>query len=234
MKNNQRTHQNWLIKQKWEHVMFLTWFIDPELIRNKVPFELDLIEGKAAISIVPFKMSKIRFRGLPEIPFASALLELNIRTYVRVQNKPGIYFFTLDTDSFFGKILANQFFKLPYEYAKISAEFPLPDKSEYRFFSSRSEYQWKLNASIEEQITKKHETDLWMTERYHLFQKHRGKTLMGTVIHSPWNLKRASINEISGNFMDTIGIKTSTTPDHILYSSEIDVHFPSFVEISEG
>ncbi len=104
---------NWIIRQKWEHVLFLSWFVDPAQIQPLIPFELDTWNGKAVISIVPFKMSRIRLRGLPEIPFASELFELNLRTYVKHGHQSGIHFVTLDTDSRLGQWVANTVFKLP-------------------------------------------------------------------------------------------------------------------------
>ncbi|HWF12116.1 MAG TPA: DUF2071 domain-containing protein, partial [Candidatus Acidoferrales bacterium] len=64
------------------------------------------------ISITPFHMS-IRLRGLPVLPGMSAIPELNFRTYVTVQNKPGVYFFSLDTVSHAAVWGARMLYHLP-------------------------------------------------------------------------------------------------------------------------
>ena len=50
----------WVIEQHWKHVLFMHWKLDPELLQPHVPFALDLHEGAAVLSIVPFKMESIR------------------------------------------------------------------------------------------------------------------------------------------------------------------------------
>ena len=109
------------MKQRWNHIFFLHGKIAPNLLQPYLPFPLDLLDGMAILSIVPFKMDMIRLWNLPPAPFFSHLWEINLRTYVSVGGKPGVYFFTLDTDSPLGYLIANCFFHLPYRLAKIKA-----------------------------------------------------------------------------------------------------------------
>jgi len=48
------------------------------------------------------------------------LPELNLRTYVTYDGKPGVYFFSLDADGIVGVVGARLFHHLPYYYANIS------------------------------------------------------------------------------------------------------------------
>ena len=224
--------KNWLIRQKWEHVLFLSWFVDPAQIQHLIPFELDTWYGKAVISIVPFKMSRIRLRGLPEIPFASELFELNLRTYVKHGNQSGIYFITLDTDSRLGQWVANTVFKLPYRYADIDGQFPSAKTEEYRFESKRAEYEWFMQAKVGDVIGSKSELDRWITDWYRLYQRDGKTILQGTVHHPDWNLRQVELIENRGNFAGLLGLETITPPDHLAYAREIDVIFPPFVRIS--
>jgi uncharacterized protein YqjF (DUF2071 family) len=123
------------MKQRWNHIFFLHAKIAPDLLQPYLPFELDLLDGMAILSIVPFKMDMIRLWNLPPAPFFSHLWEINLRTYVRVGGKPGVYFFTLDTDSALGCWIANHFFHLPYRLAKINA---VVRKDHFYFESRRS------------------------------------------------------------------------------------------------
>jgi len=54
---------------------------------------LDTFDGLAWIGITPFVVSRLRLRGAPAIPGASSFPELNVRTYVRRADKPGVFFF---------------------------------------------------------------------------------------------------------------------------------------------
>ncbi|MCF7729325.1 MAG: DUF2071 domain-containing protein [Chthoniobacterales bacterium] len=123
------------MKQRWNHIFFLHGRVTPSLLQQHLPFELDLLDGMAILSIVPFKMDLIRLWNLPPVPLFSHLWEINLRTYVTVAGKPGVYFFTLDTDSALGCWIANHFFHLPYRLAKIKTH--LSDGNFY-FESQRS------------------------------------------------------------------------------------------------
>jgi uncharacterized membrane protein len=123
--------KTWVIEQIWKHVFFIHYKVDPEVIAASVPFDLDLYEGKAVLTIVPFFMEGIRFPFLPKVPKLSSLWELNLRTYVVVNGIKGIYFLTLETDSKIGEFIAQKFFFLPYRYSKIKA---IVSKERYDFF----------------------------------------------------------------------------------------------------
>lgn len=88
----------WIMAQTWNDLLFAHWPVPPEIIRNLVPSQLplDLFDGQCWLGIVPFWMSGVRARGLPAIPGLSRFAELNVRTYVTLGEKPGVYFFSLD------------------------------------------------------------------------------------------------------------------------------------------
>ncbi len=107
----------WIIQQKWSDVLFVSFEVDCELLRSELPkdLEVDTFNSKVFLSTVPFVMSGIRFFFTPHLPF-SKLSELNLRTYVRYKNKPGIYFFTLNSNHRLGNFLTQKIFNLPYRY----------------------------------------------------------------------------------------------------------------------
>jgi uncharacterized protein YqjF (DUF2071 family) len=84
--------------QNWHDLLFAHWPIKSEILRPLVPAELPLDEydGQCWVGVVPFRMSGVRLRATPAMPGLSAFPELNVRTYVRVQDRPGVYFFSLD------------------------------------------------------------------------------------------------------------------------------------------
>lgn len=186
----------WIIEQKWKHVFFLHYKISPEMIQPLVPYKLDLYDGKAIISIVPFLMEGIRFPFLPAVPKLSQLWELNIRTYVEIDGVKGVYFFTLETDSKIGELIARSFFHLPYRHSKIHAKVT---NEHYQFDHQRDDLSFHLSARI---LRKKKATsfELWATERYSLFTDHQGSTYQGIVDHRPWPLREVEIIEFNNRF----------------------------------
>src|SRR4051812_42045561 len=91
----------WVMTQTWHDLLFAHWPVKSSDLRPKVPaaFELDLFDGHAWVGVVPFHMTNVAPRGVPSLPRVSEFPELNVRTYVRVGDRPGIYFFSLDAGS---------------------------------------------------------------------------------------------------------------------------------------
>jgi len=86
--------ENWKYYQEWNNVLFMHWQVELEALRPLVPkdMEIDLFGGKPWVSLVAFTMQKIRPKQLPSFPPISDFDEINIRTYVHYNGKPGVYF----------------------------------------------------------------------------------------------------------------------------------------------
>jgi uncharacterized protein len=106
----------WVMTQTWHDLLFAHWPVDRRALRERVPpaFELDLFDGDAWLGIVPFHMTNVAPRAVPSLPWVSEFPELNVRTYVRVGDRPGIYFFSLDAGSAVAVQVARTFLNLPY------------------------------------------------------------------------------------------------------------------------
>src|SRR5947209_2150015 len=87
--------------QEWRRLLFLHWPVAPEVVRPLVParLSLDLYDGIAYISLIPFWIQAARPIGAPRA-LGLSFLETNARTYVhRDGREPGVYFFSLDSTS---------------------------------------------------------------------------------------------------------------------------------------
>src|SRR2546421_5594971 len=81
----------------WEDALMIHYEVDAELLQRGVPFEVDLLEGRAFVSLVAFTMSGMRPRLGGRL--AAWLFKpigthnfLNVRTCARVGSEAGIYF----------------------------------------------------------------------------------------------------------------------------------------------
>ena len=45
---------------EWQRVLFVHYEVDQSLLQREVPFELELFEGKAVVSLVAFTMRRFR------------------------------------------------------------------------------------------------------------------------------------------------------------------------------
>src|SRR5581483_10069950 len=61
----------WVMAQTWHDLLFAHWPVDAEAMRAALPspFVPDTFAGHAWLGVVPFWMSGVRARGLPEIPW---------------------------------------------------------------------------------------------------------------------------------------------------------------------
>ena len=180
----------------------------------------------------------IRFLFTPLLPF-SKHSELNFRTYVRYKNKPGIYFFTLDSDHRLGNFLAQKIFNLPYRYAILDINI------DNNIYNVQSKNSLSLKVRIKDKQIK---TDLsnWITERYCLYNIVGEKVSRGDVLHPTWNLKEvevfknipdqkignlkeAEVINIDDQFSKQFNLAVCPTQYHCFYSKEINVRFRPFV-----
>ena len=114
----------WLMTQSWHDLLFAHWRVDVSEVRRAVPaaFDLDLFDGEAWLGVVPFHMTNVGLRATPAVPWISAFPELNVRTYVRVADRPGVYFFSLDAARWLAVAAARAFLNLPYYTADMTLE----------------------------------------------------------------------------------------------------------------
>src|SRR5918993_2479064 len=122
----------WVMTQTWHDLLFAHWPISRRKLRERVPspFDLDLFDGEAWVGIVPFHMTNVAPRGIPSLPWISEFPELNVRTYVHVADRPGIYFFSLDAGSTLAVQAARTLLNLPYYSASMTVR-PQGDGIEY-------------------------------------------------------------------------------------------------------
>jgi uncharacterized protein YqjF (DUF2071 family) len=115
------------MRMRWRELLFAHWVLDSESTRRLRAFvprglKLDLFEGACYVGAVPFLMENTGPRFVPPIPGLHAFPELNLRTYVVRENKPGVWFFSLDAGSKLAVRTARRFFHLPYFDAKFEVE----------------------------------------------------------------------------------------------------------------
>ena len=92
---------SWVMGQTWDDLLFAHWRVDADVVRPHVPdgLSIDERDGSAWVGVTPFVVTGLRARGLFPLPYVSSFRELNVRTYVTFEDKPGIWFFSLDASS---------------------------------------------------------------------------------------------------------------------------------------
>lgn len=222
--------QKWVISQQWHDVLFLNYRAEADLLKEVLPshLELDTFRAQAYVSVVPFRMSGIRFPFTPSLPFSS-LWELNLRTYVRYDGTPGIYFFTLDTDHVLAQWIAKNFFHLPYRVANLRGHV---DKTTYRFEAGKS---LKLLAKLTDVPLVTSDYHEWMVERYCLYadkQTEKGVQLWrGDVVHKAWPLNFAKLEHLEEGLCHEFFPQGSFELESTFFARHLPVYFKPFKRV---
>jgi uncharacterized protein YqjF (DUF2071 family) len=206
----------WLMTQTWHDLLFAHWRVDADALRAAVPpvFPIDTFEGQAWIAVVPFHMTNVAPRLVPSLPWVSAFPELNVRTYVRVDDKPGVFFFSLDAGSAIAVAAARSLLRLPYFTAQMSVA--TADRIAYR--SRRcSEPAAAFEASYAPAGPASPPTpgsiEYFLTERYCLYAiDHFNHPYRLEIHHPPWPLQPASADIAVNTMTRPVGIEVSGTP----------------------
>jgi uncharacterized protein len=213
---------SWFMRQTWSDLMFAHWRIPVTELEPVVPPQLpvDVFDGSAWLGVTPFLVSGMRLRGTTPLPVASRFPELNVRTYVTVEGKPGIYFLSLDAARRSAVFAARRTYRLPYFYARMSyASGGQLEFSSERLSKDgppadfRASYRPQGAASIATPGSLEH----FLAERYCLYTlDQRRRVNRGEIHHPPWPLQRAEA-KLSRN--------TMTAPFGIQLQGEALLHF---------
>lgn len=188
----------WVMAQVWHDLLFAHWPVDAALLRPMIPaaLSIDTFEGGAWIAVVPFRMSGVRIRGTPGLPWVSAFPELNVRTYVTMQGKPGVWFFSLDAGNPLVVATARWWFHLPYFRARMSCRVS-DGWTNYRSErthrgASRAALEGKYRPAGEVLHPRHGSLEHFLTERYCLYAANSaGDLFRGEIQHRPWPVQLA-------------------------------------------
>lgn len=211
--------KKWKYFQQWHKTIFLHWEVPVYFLEEYIPegIELDTYQNMAWVSLVAFEVKNMRLRNLPPFPFISNFKEVNLRTYVIKDDKPGIYMFSIETDKLAEVLLTRIFIGLPYQKSKIK-------RTSSRFVSHNKTLKQSLDLTIGKIRPQKEKTalDFWLTERHALYDYMSNKLFRFDIHHTQWDLQEldVTVNNIcykAGKY------SASILPDKVQYAEKLDV-----------
>ena len=221
---------SWALSMKWHDVLFMHWPVPAGWLRPLIPpsLELDSFDGSAWLGVVPFRMSGVKPRYLPSVPLLSNFPEINLRTYVTRNGKPGVWFFSLDAHNPVAVRLARATFSLPYFDAKMSSRSS-GDTVAYRSVRTHK------GAPPATFVGRYRPTDVrfdsgpgtlenFLTERYCLYSADgRGHVRRGDIHHKLWTLQGAEVEVEEMEMTGQIGVTLPRTEPVIHLARRLDV-----------
>lgn len=212
----------WAWQQAWCDLLFIHFEVEPSAIAALLPpgLNLDLHGGKAWIGIVPFRMEGVTKRGWPAPGWLCDFAEINVRTYVTHQGKPGVWFLSLDVVNPLVAGFARTFFHLPYLRARIGLE-TIPDGLHYTVSRGARRFE-AVYAGGEPAPAAPGSFAEWATERYCLYTVDTvGQILRAEVQHPKWPLQKAKLL-----------LKTNTMSPVALGAQHPEVYFSRRVDVA--
>jgi uncharacterized protein len=215
----------WTWRQSWRDLLFAHWPVPASTMRRFVPegLEVQELDGTAWLGLVPFRMAGVMRRPWPDMPWISAFPELNVRTYVVRDEKPGVWFLSLDAASRLAVWAARRFFHLPYFFAEMS----LAEREGTIRYSSRrpdAEVVASYRPASEPYLAKAGSLEHFLTERYCLYaQAPDGSIWRNDVHHHPWPLQAAEATFERNTLFAAHGLHLSEPPALLHFARRLDV-----------
>jgi uncharacterized protein YqjF (DUF2071 family) len=218
------------MKMIWHDLLFMHWPVPAAALRPHIPpaLTLETFEGAAWLGVVPFRMSGVRPRMVPSLPWLSAFPELNVRTYVTAEGKPGVWFFSLDAANPVAVEAARLGFHLPYYTARMACE----GEGEGIRYASERTHRGARPAGLRMRYcptgpayraapgTLEH----WLTARYCLYAAdRRGRTWRAEIDHPPWPLQPAEADVEHNTMAEQIGVRQPAPAPLLHFARRLEV-----------
>lgn len=221
---------SFVMHQSWHDLLFIHYRVPVELLRALVPasLPLDTFNGEAYVGVVPFRMANVRPRFFPPVPWLSFFPELNVRTYVTLDQRPGVYFFSLDAGNRAAVEIARTWFHLP--YFKATMECRTRDGAVH-YHSTRTDPRGKpaiLQARYSPTgatfIAERDSLEYFLTARYCLYTLNaRQEVLRAEIHHKPWELQPAQVEVQANSMLEPLGLTLLAQAPHLLFAKALHV-----------
>jgi uncharacterized protein YqjF (DUF2071 family) len=214
--------------QSWERLAFLHWPVDAGTLTAVLPpgIDPDEFDGSAWVGVTPFEVHSFRLRFTLPLPWISTFPEINVRTYVTSEGKPGIWFMSLETSNRLAVHAARKAYRLPYHHARQGTrrrgdwfEFTSQRDGDPARFAGR----YRPTAPVRE--ARRGSFEYFMAERYCLYTiNEREELLRGDIHHRPWPLQAAEVEIADNSMAHPYGVELTGEP-RAHYADRLDVVF---------
>lgn len=212
--------------QQWRDLAYIHWRYDPAEVQRLLPegLEVDTFDGSGWVGLIPFSMRGITLPRLPAIPYFGSFPEINVRTYVRHNGIPGVWFFSLDVNRLIPAVVARTTYLLPYCWGRAS------NRIDGGVLTSKVERRWPSRAvscsevEIGPRIERSDDLSVFLSARWGLYSRGLfGGLMYAPVDHEPWPLHGATLRSIDQNVVEAAGFASPVGEPHVMFSPGVSV-----------
>jgi uncharacterized protein YqjF (DUF2071 family) len=219
--------QRAFLTAEWNNLLMLNYAVDPSLLHPYVPSgtTLDVFDGKTYISLVGFEFNNTRLSGFP-VPFHGSFEEVNLRFYVRRDEKRGVVFIR----EFVPKLAVATMARITYgeKYSRV----PMTHRIHFRLDSDvvEAEYSWGSDAQCTMRVQTEGASSVppagslgqFITEHYWGYAQRAGGTIEYEVQHPQWEVRDAKRAEFHGDAVHyygaELGLAVTGRPDSAFFA----------------
>ena len=194
---------------KWQQLILVNYSIDSEILQPYIPkgTQLDFYNNICYVSLVGFLFKDTKVLGI-KLPYHINFEEVNLRFYVKYNNKRGVVFIKEIVPKPLITLIANALYKEHYQTCKMFHELTESDQHK------TVKYDWKINNQWQsitvkskcktQAILPNTEAD-FITEHYFGYTKHKHITFEYEVTHPTWRQYPVLDYHIDVDFGKTYG-----------------------------
>ena len=220
----------WL-RNRWEELTYLHWPYDPAEVQALLPdgLAIDVIDGSAWVSLIPFRMTDAAPAGVPAIPWLSRFAETNVRTYVvDSAGHRAIWFLSLEADRLPIVAFARGLLGFPYVWSEMRLDAH-GDRRRYetirRRWPSSPSSRTVVEIEIGERIAEPSERDVFLSARWGTVARWRGRLRHHPVEHGSWRLHEATLHHLESDSLAAGGLTPPTEPPIVRWAEPVDARF---------
>lgn len=216
--------------QRWSNLCFLHWRVAAAEVAPLLPAGLvpDVFDGSSWVGLIPFVLDRATVWGSRPVPYFGNFVEVNVRLYaVDSLGRRGVVFVSLEASRLAAVLAARALFALPYMWSDTTVSFAA---GQYRYASQRH-----LAAGAHTDIVVRPGTEPvtgdpladFLTARWALFTRARGRTVYLRNHHDPWELVTAELVRLDDTLLATAGFPMliGRAPDSVLFSAGVTTRF---------
>jgi uncharacterized protein YqjF (DUF2071 family) len=217
---NQRT----FLTAEWKNLVMLNYAVDPLILQKFVPAgtELDCFDDRTYVSLIGFEFNRTRLAGAP-VPFHQSFEEVNLRFYVRRNDRRGVVFIRELVPKYAVAAIARFAFgenysRVPMSHSIRAQAQPEIIYAEFSFGSSADRCSMKIETAGAPGVPGDDSLAQFITEHYWGYAAQRnGSCLEYEVQHPRWRVWEPRSAEFRGDATAFYGAEfartLSRTPD---------------------
>lgn len=214
-----------VMRQQWLDLAYVHWRYDPAVVQALLPagLQVDTFDGSAWVGLIPFSMRDVGLPHGPAVPYFGSFAEVNVRTYVRVGNRPGVWFFSLDVDRLLPALVARLTYRLPYCWGATTHERTGDT------LTTSVHRRWpapQVHSHLVVEMgdpTPADELDIFLTARWGLYSRGLRGLRYAPVDHEPWPLRAAAVRSVDPAAVVAAGLPAPQGDPHVRCSDGVSV-----------